>query len=182
MKWSKFGIEPNFVWSTFGINISISLRWNGDLYFILNHAVMKAFMSYCRFEGRFFLSPGFLNFKSNFLEFWVLKIVLTTCLEVKFSSELIVLVLTSRFTRIFELLILEDDFRPKVFLKCMHYREPDRGQTCRTIWMLSDAGAMKIDVWKGISGCHFRREQVPKTWNIGVWCHIWCHRIQNMMS
>ena len=42
----------------------------------------------------FFLSPGFLDFKSNILDFWVLRNVRTTCLEVKFSPESIALVPT----------------------------------------------------------------------------------------
>ena len=43
----------------------------------------------------FFLSPGFLDFKSNILDFWVLKNVGTTCLGVQFSPESIALVPTS---------------------------------------------------------------------------------------
>jgi len=43
----------------------------------------------------FFLSPGFLDFKSNILDLWVLRNVGTTCLGVKFSPKSIALVPTS---------------------------------------------------------------------------------------
>ena len=80
--------------------------------------------------ARFFLSPGFLVFKSNFLDSSMLKNVGTTCLGVKFSPESIALVFASWISRIFELLITEVYFRPFFF----EFRSFLRGGVLKNVW------------------------------------------------